>query len=216
MRRAALLGILLAGCAPRGERPFAPLPEVQGGPEIAIRRGPDMGMNLRVRPPHAVGPYSNMIIRKGRISGIHCGGGFDITAEEDRIHGRGPGGGTVEMQVWGDDNEINAEGLWNGAYGHLEATNDSLKVSLAMGPTRVERGRVLHARYRSYSFHKGANGLFTGTPMVNGTPQWIALDVPERVRAYLTRPELLAILMTLFGGAQSSGIPDPFGCGARG
>jgi hypothetical protein len=206
----------LAACAQRGGRPFAPLPEVQGGAEISIHRGPDIGMALKVRPPHAVGPYSNMTIRRGRISGIHCGGGFAITAAPDRISGHGPGGGVVEMEVWGDDSEINAEGLWNGAYGHLEATPDSLRVSLAMAPTRVERGRVIHARSRSYSFRRSGEGLFTGEPRVNGTPEWMSLAVPERVRAYLSREELLAILMTLFAGAAPSGLPDPFACGQRG
>ena len=213
--------VTAAGCAAemRAKRPqaMAPLGEVQGGAEISIRRGPDMGISLKVKPPYAVGPFSSMTIRKGRISGVHCGGGFAVTATPDRITGHGPGGGTVEMEVWGDESELNAEGLWNGAYGRLEATPYKLRVSLAMGPSRVVGGRVRHARYRSYLFHRGADGLFISTQTGNLRHPSLALDVSDRARAYLTREELLAILLTLFAGAeQSGGIPDPFGCGARG
>jgi hypothetical protein len=208
----------LGGCQHRGgEGALAPLAEVQGGGEIAIRRGPDVGMYLKVRPPHAVGPYSNIVIRKGRLSGIHCGGGLDITAGPDRISGFGPGGGVVEMEVWGDEAEVNAEGLWNGAYGHLEATPEMLRVSLGLRPTRVVRGRVIPSVHRSWSFRRGGDGTFVGTPTVNGTPQWTALLVDEKVNAYLTRAEVLTLVMTLLaGGIDGSGLGDPFACGARG
>jgi len=217
----ALLALVMAaGCAAemRAKRPqpLTPMSEVQGGAEIAIRRGPDMGLSLKVKPPYAVGPFSSMTIKKGRISGIHCGGGFAITASPERISGHGPGGGTVEKEGWGDDTEVNAEGLWNGAYGRLEANPYKLRVSLAMGPTRIVNGRARHARYRSYVFHRGADGLFTSAPSGSTNLQYVSLAISDRARAYLTREELLAILMTLFAGAEQSGIPDPFACGARG
>jgi len=219
-RRLCLASPLLAllGCQHgAGPGPLAPLPEVEGGAEIAIRRGPDAGMYLKVRPPLVVGPYSNMVIRKGRISGIHCGGGLDVTAGPGRISGFGPGGGVVEMEVWGDDADVSVEGLWNGAYGHLESTPESLRLSLALNPTRVERGRVIGARHRSYSFRRAAEGLFTGTPMVNGTAQWTTLEVGRNARAYLSREELLALVMMMFAGGidPGGGLGDPLACGAR-
>jgi hypothetical protein len=201
-------------------QPRAPLAQVQGGAEIAIRRGPDMGLSLKVKPPHVVGPFSSMAIRQGRISGIHCGGGFAIRAAEDRIHGHGPGGGTVEMEVWGDGTEVNAEGLWNGAYGRMEATPEKLSLSLAMAPTRITGG-VRPARYRTFAFRRRADGQFIGTfggrPTMSETRQEVALVISERVHAYLSRPELLAILMIVFAGAQAPSTTfEPFGCGARG
>jgi hypothetical protein len=211
---ASLFG--LVGCQPHGGGPFAPLPEVEGGAEIAIGRGPDVGMYLKVRPPHAAGPYSNLVIRRGRISGIHCGGGIDVTASPDRISGFGPGGGVVEMEVWGDEADLNAEGLWNGAYGHVEATPELLHVTLALRPTRVERGRVQRSIHRSWSFQRGAGGLYTGTPTVNGTAQWTSLTIDEKVNTYLTREEVLTLLMTMLAGGIDSGMGDPFACGARG
>jgi hypothetical protein len=223
MTRSLVAGLGVAvlaftGC-PWRERPpqaLAPLAEVQGGAEISIRRGHDMGLYLKVKPPYATGPHSSMTIRKGRISGIHCGGAFAVTAQPDRISGYGPGGGTVEMELWGDESELNAEGLWNGAYGRFEATPDRLRVSLAMGPTRVERGRVLHARYRTYSFHRGADGLFTADPMRNGDRPSISLGISDQARTYLTREELLALMLTLFAGAAVPDNIDPFACGRRG
>jgi hypothetical protein len=161
-----------------------------------------------------------MTIRKGRISGVHCGGGFAVTATPDRITGHGPGGGTVEMEIWGDATEINAEGMWNGAYGKLEATPERLRVSLAMGPTVVQGGRVRHARYRTYTFRRGADGLFTGDfsgqPTLYETRPGATLLISQQAHALLTREELLAILMTLLAGAQQTGLPDPTGCGWRG
>jgi hypothetical protein len=216
LRAAVGLVLLFVACQQRGRGPLSPPRELEGGAEIAIRRGPDTGMYLKVRPPLAVGPYSNLVIRKGRISGIHCGGGLDVTARPDHISGFGPGGGVVEMEVWGDDAEVNAEGMWNGAYGHVEATPDSLRVTLALRPTRVERGRVSPAIHRSWSFRRGADGAFTGTPTVNGTPQWTALMVDDKVNAYLTRAEVLTLLMTLLAGGIDGGMGDPFACGARG
>jgi hypothetical protein len=216
--------VMAAGCAAemRAKRPqpMTPLAEVQGGAEIAIRRGPDMGLSLKVKPPYAVGPFSSMTIRKGRISGVHCGGGFAVTATPERISGHGPGGGTVEMEVWGDASEVNAEGLWNGAYGKLEATPERLRVSLAMAPTVVRAGRVHHARYRTYTFRRGADGLFTGDfagrPTLYETRPGASLVISDRVHAYLTREELLAILLTLFAGAPGDRAFEAFGCGARG
>jgi hypothetical protein len=216
--------VLTVGCAAemRAKRPQAlqPTPEVQGGAEIAIRRGPDMGLSLKVKPPYAVGPFSSMTIRKGRISGVHCGGGFAVTATPDRISGHGPGGGTVEMEIWGDNTEVHAEGMWNGAYGKLDATPERLLVSLAMAPTVVQGGRVRHARYRTYTFRRGADGLFagevTGRPSLYETRPGATLMISQRIHALLTREELLAILMTLLAGAQQTGLPDPTGCGARG
>lgn len=221
---ALLATLMTAGCAAemRAKRPQAlqPTAEVQGGAEIAIRRGPDMGLSLKVKPPYAVGPFSSMTIRKGRISGVHCGGGFAVTATPDRISGHGPGGGTVEMEIWGDNSEVHAEGMWNGAYGKLDATPERLLVSLAMAPTVVQGGRVRHARYRTYTFRRGADGLFagefTGRPSLYETRPGATLVISQQIHALLTREELLAILMTLLAGAQQTGLPDPTGCGARG
>jgi hypothetical protein len=218
----ALVVVGTGGCLDKKGRPQMPGPtaEVQGGAEIAIRRGPDMGLSLKVKPPYAVGPFSSMTIRKGRISGVHCGGGFAVTATPDRISGHGPGGGTVEMEIWGDNTEVHAEGMWNGAYGKLDATPERLLVSLAMAPTVVQGGRVRHARYRTYTFRRGADGLFagefTGRPSLYETRPGATLVISQRIHALLTREELLAILMTLLAGAQQTGLPDPTGCGARG
>lgn len=218
-----VLGLGLGACSARQpEPPRSPATpaQVRGGAEIAIRRGPDMGLGLVVKPPYAVGPFSSMTIRRGRITGIHCGGGFAVRAEGDRIHGYGPGGGMVEMEVWGDATELNAEGLWNGAYGRFEVSPDVLKVSLAMGPTRVQGGGVRHARYRTFEFRRGADGQFRGDfggrPRLGETRQEVSLMLSDRLQAYLTREEMLAILMTLFSGAESSSRLEPFGCGARG
>jgi hypothetical protein len=195
--------------------PLAPLPEVEGGAEIAIRRGPDAGMYLKVRPPLVVGPYSNMVIRKGRISGIHCGGGLDVTAGPGRISGFGRAGAWWRWRSGATTRDVNVEGLWNGAYGHLESTPESCGCRWPE-PTRVERGPVIAARHRSYSFRRAAEGLFTGTPTVNGTAQWTTLEVGRECRAYLSREELLALVMMMFAGASTPAAAGrPLACGAR-
>jgi hypothetical protein len=52
---------------------------------------------------------------------------------------------------------------------------------------------------------------------VNGTPQWTSLAIDDKVNAYLTRAEVLTLLMTLLaGGIEPGGMGDPFACGRRG
>jgi hypothetical protein len=202
IRRTAVMALAaagLAGCGARAPRALQPLAEVQGGSDIYFGRDTGAGFGwtqLKVRPPYATGPDSQMIIRRGKISGIQRGAGFSLETTSDSITGFGPGG-PVEMEVWGDGIEMTAEGMWNGATGRFSVTPEGVTATLAERPSFVVRGQVIPAVYHSYAFGRGAGGVLVGSPERGGTSPATALEIAPDISRWLTRSELLAVLMTL-------------------
>jgi hypothetical protein len=201
------------GCAERGaadpRRSFfaADLPD---GTEIAVRGPGSRVVLLAVRPPYAVGPSSQIVIKNGRISGQHRGAAFVLQTSPGSISGSGPGG-AVEMDVWGDDYQLNAEGSWNGSVGRFRLDPEGLRISAASGPSQVICGRVEGARYFSARYRRTSDGFIqTQGPYVL---QEHTLEIGPRLTTYLSREEIIALLMTVLSDASARRRFDPIACG---
>jgi hypothetical protein len=208
-----LLVLLAAGCAERGASGPGTTPpwvDVPDGTQIAIRGPRSRVVLLAVRPPYAVGPSSQMVIKKGRISGQHRGMGFVLDTSAGLIYGTGPGG-PVDMDVWGDDHELRAEGSWNGQIGRLRINQAGMRISVASGPGRNVCGRNEGSRYYSAYFRRTSSGELLQSEGAFERQDY-ALEVGDRLTSYLSREEIAALLMTVLSGASPRGI-DPLACG---
>ncbi len=210
-----LVAVLVsAGCAELGGRgggPPAWATDVPDGTQIALRGPGSRTVLLAVRPPHAVGPYSHMVIRKGKISGQHRGSGFALQVAPGSITGNGTGG-PVEMDVWGDASELRAEGTWNGSVGRFHLDPEGLRVSAASSAGQVVCGRPLPPRYFSAYFRRTAGGELIQTQGPYRR-QDHALEVGSKLSTYLSREEIVTLLMVVLSGPGRSTMVDPIACG---
>jgi hypothetical protein len=201
------------GCAERGaagprRAPWAA--DLPDGSEIAVRGPGSRVVLLAVRPPYAVGPSSHMVIKNGRISGQHRGGAFVLQTSPGSISGSGPGG-AVEMDVWGDDYQLNAEGSWNGTVGRFRLDPEGLRISAASGPSQMVCGRYQGARYFSARYRRTNAGFVQTQGPYPLQPH--TLEIGPRLVTYLSREEIIAVLMTVLSGPSSSRNIDPTACG---
>src|SRR6185295_1300570 len=110
------------------------LPELEGGAEVALRRGSSWS-TIKVRPPYAIGPRVNLhFYKKGSVSGnIDSGTTMDgrisalnLTINEEGIQGEGPYG-SVAVDVEDGPETLNFEGTWNGSRVTFTITANSVK-----------------------------------------------------------------------------------------
>jgi hypothetical protein len=208
-----LAAALAGGCAEVGGQSRLPgwAVDVPDGTQIALRGPGSRSVLLAVRPPHAVGPNTHMVLRKGRLSGQHRGSGFVLQIAPGSISGTGTGG-PVEMEVWGDAYEIRAEGTWNGSVGRFRLDPEGLRVSAASSAGQVVCGRPIPPRYFSAYFRRTSGGDLV---QVQGPHrrQDYALEVGSKLSTWLSREEIVALLMITLSGPGRSTTIDPIACG---
>jgi hypothetical protein len=205
----AIMG--LAGCK-QGQ----PLPELTGGAEMALRRGAAWS-TIKVRPPYAIGPRVNLHFNHGEVSGqIDPGEGFEsrsemlqtrpgpvnrygavhLTINDEGIQGSGPYG-AVAVDVEEGPSELTFDGTWNGARVHFTVTADELKGSIPI--RRFGRsdsvGNVSTCQYTLD--HVTPDGAREGSSICNGLPEQTRLEIPRQVEAWLTRKEMVVVLLAL-------------------
>jgi hypothetical protein len=199
----AVLLVGALGCrGPAGEG----MPELSGGAEVALRRGSSWN-TIKVRPPYAIGPRVNLhFFKKGHVSGnIDSGmiadnrmGSVNLIIDEEGIQGSGPYGDVAVDVEESSDNTLNFEGTWNGSRVTFTITNTSLKGTIPI--RRFGRsdtvGNVTSCQY--VLDRVTADGAREGTSICSGMPEETRLEVPRQVDAWLTRKELVVVLLALF------------------
>jgi hypothetical protein len=195
----ALLLAALTGC--RGAQP---LPELEGGAEMALRRGAAWS-TLKVRPPYAIGPRVNLhFYKKGQVSGnIDSGammdgrlGSVNLTINDEGIQGSGPYG-AVAVDVEEGPETLSFEGTWNDSRVNFKITNDAFNGTIPIrrfGRTDTV-GNVTSCQY--VLDHTAADGAREGTSICSGLPEQTRLEIPRQVHAFLTRKELVVVLLAL-------------------
>jgi hypothetical protein len=196
----------LSGC-----RGFQPMPELEGGAELALRRGAAWS-TLKVRPPYAIGSRVNLHFKRGQVSGNIDGGaimdarvgGVNLTINDEGIQGSGPYG-DVAVDVEDGVDTLNFEGTWNGSRVNFTITTLLLKGTIPI--RRVGRvdpitGRVSaglsDATTCQYVLDRiTADGAREGTSICGGLPEETRLEIPRQVHAWLTRKELVVVLLAL-------------------
>jgi hypothetical protein len=195
----ALLLAALTGC-----RAAQPLPELEGGAEMALRRG-SAWSTVKVRPPYAIGPRVSLhFYKEGHVSGnIDSGGMMDgrigsvnLTINDDGIQGSGPYG-SVAVDVEEANETLSFEGTWNDSRVTFKITNDSFKGTIPIrrfGRTDTV-GNVTSCQY--VLDRTTPDGAREGTSICSGLPEQTRLEIPRQVHAFLTRKELVLVLMAL-------------------
>jgi hypothetical protein len=176
-----------AGC--RGA--MQPLPELAGGVEVGLRRGASWS-TLSVKPPYVIGPRVTLHLKKDVFTGTIDGSPVNLQVEADGIKGQGPAG-QVSIDINDSPDKLVIEGSWNGQRAHFEITTDALRGSLAIYSSR----RLGTSFYCQYVLDRTEQDARLGTSICNGLPEETRLEIPRPVLAFLTKPELVVVMLTL-------------------
>jgi len=167
----------------------------------------------------------------GTISGGTApGGALRISIADDGADGHGPLG-PVSMDFITTQDSTVAQGLWNGHRVHLVFRRDSIEGTVADNSdvfTRTDRDATRGMpglRNRAGQRVPGADsidplprnssceyflttlepsGALTGGSICSGMPQPTKLEVPKMAQAYLTRPELVTVLVAMISAPPPS------------
>jgi hypothetical protein len=193
-------------------------------PQIGLQRGGHWSV-LSIRPPHLTGPQFNLMLKdhvlSGSISGGTApGGNLHVAIADDGADGHGPLG-PVSMDFVTTEDSTVAEGMWNGHRVHIVFRRESVKGTIAdnsdmMTKTDPEQGRTFRtralggtggqnmldpaARNSSCEYFLteiSTDGALTGGSICSGMPQPTRLEVPTMANTYLTRPELVTVLVAV-------------------
>lgn len=198
----------LTGC-----KAAQPLPELEGGAEMALRRGAAWS-TLKVRPPYAIGPRVNLhFYKKGQVSGnIDAGtmmdnrlGSVNLKIDEEGISGSGPYG-AVAVDIEEGPETLSFEGTWNGSRVTFKITNDSFNGTIPI--RRFGRAdSIANVTSCQYVLDKTtADGAREGMSICAGLPEQTRLEIPRQVHAFLTRKELVVVLLALLSTPPSTSL----------
>jgi hypothetical protein len=183
--------VALAGCAQT-----RPLPELENGVEIALRRG-EAWTTFTVRPPHIIGPQGTLELRQGKLSGALAGAAVNLQISQDAISGQFSSGrrsasGSTEVDIEGDGERVEASGLWNGQRVRVEVTPESLRgtISTRLGQCQYVLDKV------------EASGARTGISICFGLPEETRLELPSSLQKWLGRSEMVAVLLVLLAAPE--------------
>jgi hypothetical protein len=197
-RELAVLVFLVAGC-----KAAQPLPELSGGAELALRRGAAWS-TVKVRPPYAIGPRVNLHFNHNKVSGqLDPGqmmdtrlGALSLTIDDEGISGSGPYG-DVAIDVSDQPNVLVFDGTWNGSRVNFTITDQSFRGTVPIrrfGATNSVSG----VSTCQYVLDKvTADGAREGTSICGGLPEETRLEVPRQAQAWLTKKELIVVLLAL-------------------
>jgi hypothetical protein len=161
----------------------------------------------------------------GQISvGVAPGGSVHVAVAADGAEGYGPLG-PVSLDFFEEDERVIADGTWNGGRVHLEFAQDSLNGTVAtnsqfagrstpggpdgLTPMRSSRSNrwggtsnpfmpaAMDASCEYFLTERGRDGALTGGSICGGMPQQTRLEVPNVAQAWMTRAELLTVLVAV-------------------
>jgi hypothetical protein len=205
-------------------------------PQIGLQRGGRWSV-ISVKPPHLTGPQFNLLLKGGVLSGSISsgaapGGNLHVSIAEDGAEGHGPLG-PVAMDYISTADSTTAQGMWNGHRIHMVFTKESVKGTVADNSDVMTRGdadSAIRARTRQrigniannfdpsprnssceYFLNElASDGALTGGSICSGMPQPTRLEVPTMAQTWLTRPELVTLLVAVLsappvGNAEENG-----------
>ncbi len=199
--RSVLALALLAGC---GNRALG-LAELRGGVEMGVRRGAAW-TTLTVKPPHIIGPRTNLSLRSDLLRGTIDGRGTSITMDETGAHGSGPFG-SIAISIEDREDALVVEGTWNGSRAHFRVTQDSFRGTIPV----VVGGTMEGVQSCQYTLDTLApDGAWTGTSTCHGMPEQTRLEVPAKIQDWLTRKELTVVILVLLSSPPTTSLEDRF------
>jgi hypothetical protein len=170
-----------AGC----RHALEPMPELEGGIELALRRG-SAWQTIKVRPPYVIGPTASLKLNKGNFVGMSAAGDLvHIQVKADGALGMGPG--RVDIDFERDSEAFVIEGVWNDARVHFRISDSSFRGSL-----RGNNG------FCQYTLDETlVDGARRGISICSGLPEETRLEIPLSVQKWLTSGELAIVMLEL-------------------
>jgi hypothetical protein len=193
-------------------------------PQIGLQRGGRWSV-LNIRPPHLSGPHFHLLLKNNVLSGSISGGtapggSVHVNITSDGAEGYGPLG-PVSLDFYDEDQGTVAEGLWNGGRVHLVFTRESVKGTVTTNSffytksnpgsasgMQAFRGRPsrtadmvdplpqdMSCEY--FLTDLAPDGALIGGSICAGMPQQTRLEVPRVAHAWLTRSELVTVLVAV-------------------
>jgi hypothetical protein len=217
---AAVLAGSLGACSEIG----AAVRSGEDTPQIGLQRGGHWSV-LSIRPPNLTGPQFNMMLKdhvlSGSISGGTApGGNLHVNIADDGADGHGPLG-PVSMDFISSEDSTVADGMWNGHRVHIVFRRESVKGTIADNSDSntkgdPDRGRTFRTRSLAggsgqtmldpaarnssceyFLTEVSSDGALTGGSICSGMPQPTRLEVPKIANSFLTRPELVTVLVAV-------------------
>ena len=170
------------------------LKELKGGIEMGVRRGSGW-TTLTVKPPLVIGPRTNLSLRNSTFSGNIDGRPVKLYVEAGGIHGQGPYG-NVNVEIYDGPDSTTIEGSWNDSRVHFKITAESFRGTIAVWNDNA--GLLRNQQSCQYVLDKvDQDGSRMGVSTCAGLPEDTRIEVPAPVQDWLTRPELMAVLLAL-------------------
>lgn len=220
------LGALLVGAGPACSGSKSSV-RGEDTPQIGLQRGGRWSVLSLKPPHLTGPHFNMMLkdgVLSGTISGGSApAGSLHVSIADDGADGHGPLG-PVAMDFITTHDSTTAEGMWNGHRIHIVFSRDSIKGTVAdnsdiLTRTDPEATRGMAGlRNRSGQRIAGANaidplprnssceyfltettpdGALLGGSICSGMPQPTRLEVPKMAQSYLTRPELVTVLVAV-------------------
>lgn len=205
---ALLLGLAGAPWACAGA---PPMPELEGGIEVALQRGSGWS-TMMVRPPYIIGRSTSLTLSPGRVRGSNGSGIVGVALTTNEATGQAPG--RVQLGFARGEDEFLIEGTWNGQLARVRTTPRSLHANIfaVLDPNdgftlrgdTTRRGRsapspgdpgVVHCVYNLDTL--GDDGSLSGSSTCHGLPEPTRLEIPRTVQAWLSEPELAILLLVV-------------------
>lgn len=188
---ATVAALGLAACA--GPQP---LPELTGGIEMGLQRG-SQWTTFTVKPPHIIGPNGNLKMHKGELNGSLQGRPLFVKVEKDGAHGTGPFG-NVAIEIADGTDKLEVSGTWSGARVFFRITPESMR-----GTIPVFAGGVIgNTQTCQYVLDRvEPDGSRTGVSTCAGLPERTRLEIPPSIQGWLTRSELMVVILSLLAVA---------------
>jgi len=188
--RPAFLAALLSAAAACAAS--QPLPETRGGIEVGLRRGAAWSM-MTVKPPYVIGPRVNLRFDRGVFNGAIDDRAVQLRVDDQGVSGMGPAG-SVAVDIEEQPDKLVIEGSWNASRLHLDVTPGSLRGTIALGGGRS----LADVQSCQYVLDRAdASGARTGTSICGGLPEETRLEVPPALGKWLTRQEMVVVLLAL-------------------
>lgn len=188
----AAAALLLAGAAAGACKTAEGLPEVQGGVELGLRRGAGWS-TLTVKPPYVIGPRVNLQLKRGAFSGTIDGRAVSLQIDATGVRGMGPVG-QVAFEIEEGPDRLVVGGTWNGSRVHFEITSEALRgtIAVSQSPRFTE---VVNCQYVLDKVQR--DGSRSGMSICAGLPEDTLIEIPPAVQGWLTRQELVVVLLAL-------------------
>jgi hypothetical protein len=194
-----LRGLVAALMATLGCAAMKPMPELEGGIDLGLRRG-SAWQTIKVRPPYVIGPTASLKLGKGLFTGLSAAGELvKITVNREGALGRGPG--TVDMDFGTGADEFLIDGVWNSAPVHFRITSDSFRGSM--------RSAIGFCQYQLDEVK--SDGVRRGFSICSGLPEETQLEIPMAIQAWLTPAELAVVVLELLTAPPTTSMETRFG-----